>query len=218
MIPPGAVVFDCDGVLVDSEPHSVIAWLEVLSGLGHPAGADDIERCTGLGFEATHAVLAESGPLPEPAEVWPRLLAALEASFRSGVRVFPDAEEVLAAVRLAGIPTAVVSSSPRQRLDLTLGVAGLGFSVSVAGDEVGAPKPDPSGYLEAVRLLGDPQGPVRVVEDTPIGVRAAVAAGCDVVGVAREAHYARALAAAGARAVTELTPAALGLASPRPPR
>jgi beta-phosphoglucomutase-like phosphatase (HAD superfamily) len=208
---PGAVVFDCDGVLVDSEPHSVIAWLDVLSALNHPARADDIERCTGLGFEATHAVLSELGDLPEPEDVWPRLLGALEASFRSGLAVFSDAAAAVTAVRLAGIPTAVVSSSPRQRLDLTLESAGFSFAVSVAGDEVVAPKPDPSGYLEAIRRLGSPPDPIRVVEDTPTGVEAAVVAGCEVVAVAREAHHAEALERAGAVVVTELTPADLGL-------
>ena len=48
MTRPAAVVFDCDGVLVDSEPHSVVAWLVVLAELHHPAGPVDVERCQGL--------------------------------------------------------------------------------------------------------------------------------------------------------------------------
>jgi beta-phosphoglucomutase-like phosphatase (HAD superfamily) len=137
-------VFDCDGVLVDSEPHSLIAWLEVLDGLGHPATAADIEACTGLGYVSTHEFLNSIEPIPPPGDVWSSLLEALESSFRGGLEVFPDAVAVLDAAMAAGLPVVVASASPRQRLDLTLGVAGLieRFAVSVAGDEVAVEKPD----------------------------------------------------------------------------
>lgn len=210
---PGGVVFDCDGVLVDSEPHSVAAWLAVLRHLGHPAGAAQLERCTGLGFIPTRRALTDLGPLPPPEELWPAVLAALEESFRHRLVVFDDALGVLAACERSGVPVAVASASPRERLDLTLAVAGLSgrFPVSVGGDEVPEGKPAPDVYLRAATLLAvDPERCV-AVEDSPTGAAAAVAAGMRVIGVARRPGEAAALQLVGAEVVDRLDPAALGL-------
>lgn len=214
MIRPEAVVFDCDGVLVDSEPHSVRAWLAVLGDLGHPGTAADIERCTGLGFLPTRERLLAGGPLPDPADLWPRLLEALEGSFRTGLTVFPDAVALLDRCAAAAVPVAVASASPRDRLDLTLKVAGLGrrFAVSVAGDEVDRGKPAPDVYLAATAALRVDPARTVAIEDSPIGARAGVAAGMRVIGVARRGGATlAALAAAGADAVTALAPEAIGL-------
>ncbi len=213
---PGAVVFDCDGVLVDSEPHSVAAWLEVLAPLGHPATERDVAACTGLGFEATHAALAAIAPLPPAGELWGPLLAALGRSFARGLTVFGDAITVLDEAVAAGVPVAVASASPRSRLDLTLEAAGLGsrFAVSVAGDEVASGKPAPDVYLAAARGLGVDPERCLAVEDSVAGVTAAIAAGMAVVAVARPGAAPARLAAAGARVVPSLDAAAIGL---RPP-
>lgn len=202
-----AVVFDCDGVLVDSEPHSIVSWLDVLSGVGHPAGASDVEACAGLGFAPTYGSLSEIAPLPPPDEVFPILLAALRRSFSRGLRRFPDTVAVLNACIAAGFPVAVASSSPRARLELTLemaGIAGL-IGVSVAGDEVVRGKPAPDVYLAAARHLGVEPSKCLAVEDTPAGIIAAVAAGMDVVAVHREGSDRSLLEAAGARVVSRLT-------------
>ncbi|HLA67899.1 MAG TPA: HAD family phosphatase [Acidimicrobiia bacterium] len=210
---PSAVVFDCDGVLVDSEPHSIAAWLDVLGRIHHPATASDIQACTGLGFGPTHQALSAVSPLPAPDLVWPELLAALDRSFRRGLVVFPDAVAVLEACAAGGLPIAVASASPRARLDLTLATAGLGgrFAVSVAGDEVARGKPAPDVYLAAsARLEVDPTTCV-AVEDTPAGVTAAIAAGMRVIAVIRLGADPVALVAAGAVVVDALTSASVGL-------
>lgn len=199
-----AVLFDCDGVLVDSEPHSVAAWLDVLGALGHPATAADVEACVGLGFPPTREALARRGPLPPGDELWPKLLEALGRSFDRGLTVFDDATSLLAGVRERGIPTAVVSGSPRSRLDLTLERAGLVFEVSVAGDEV-EPKPAPDPYLTAAARLGVHPTDCLVIEDTATGVRSGVGAGCRVVAVVREGADRELLEAAGAEIVDELS-------------
>jgi HAD superfamily hydrolase (TIGR01509 family) len=195
---PAAVVFDCDGVL---------------GALDHPATPHDIAACIGLGFEPTRASLAELAPLPSAEELWPLLLAALRRSFEAGLSVFEDARTTLYEVRDAGMPAAVVSASPRQRLDLTLEVAGLWFDVSVSGDEVVNSKPAPDGYLAAARLLGVEPTACIAVEDSAPGVQAALAAGMKVVAVNRsgtpEGHAA--LMAAGGFVVEPLSSAALGL-------
>lgn len=198
---PNAVLFDCDGVLVDSEPHSVTAWLDVLDRLGHPATAADVAACTGLGFVPTREELVVIAPLPPPEELWPELLAALERSFGRGLRVFEDGMALLGEVRRRGLRHAVVSGSPRSRLELTLEAAGLSFDVLVAGDDVGAGKPSPDPYLAAAAHLGVDAEDCLVIEDTPTGVRSGRAAGMQVVAVARNPGDAAALSAAGAHDV-----------------
>lgn len=210
---PSAVVFDCDGVLVDSEPHSVSAWLEVLGRVGHPASAADVAACTGLGFAPTHDALSALASLPSREETWPLLMAALARSFASGLAVFPDAMAVVEACRAAGVAVAVASASPRARLDLTLEEAGLGrrFTVSVAGDEVARPKPAPDVYLTAARRLGVDPTVCVAIEDTPAGVAAAVGAGMTVVAVLRVGGDRQRFEGSGARVVAALVPQDVGL-------
>jgi HAD superfamily hydrolase (TIGR01509 family) len=210
---PVAVVFDCDGVLVDSESHSRAAWVQVLGDLGHPATTTDVEACIGLGFVPTHASLTSIGPLPPPGEVWPILLRALARSFDTGLDVFADAVGLLDSVTEAGIAVAVASASPRQRLDLTLRAAGLAdrFAVSVAGDEVAAPKPSPDVYLSTLRLLGKGPAGTWAIEDTDAGASAAVGAGMDVIAVVRDESSRARLDRVGVTVVDRLDPFLLGL-------
>lgn len=198
---------------MDSEPHSITAWVDVLAGYGHSATEADVDACTGLGFELTHRSLSAIAPLPPPGEVWPPLLAALERSFDRGLVVFADAIEVLEAVESAGLPVAVASASPRQRLDLTLRVVGLTdrFGASVAGDEVAASKPDPAVYLAVLKALGQGASEALAIEDTVAGALSAIGAGMNVIAVARQATTREALAATGVRVVDRLVPALLGL-------
>ncbi|HLE38280.1 MAG TPA: HAD family phosphatase [Acidimicrobiia bacterium] len=210
---PGAVVFDCDGVLVDSEPHSVAAWMIVLGRLRHPGTAGDVERCTGLGFLPTREALAVVATLPDPDELWPMLLDALAESFRMGLHRFSDAIDTLEACERAGVPLGVASAGPRSRLDLTLQVAGLAdrFAASVAGDEVSRGKPAPDVYLRAAGLLGVEPRHCVAVEDSPVGAQAARAAGMRTIGVVRRPGDRTALEVAGAVVVQAVTPDMLGL-------
>lgn len=209
---PAAVVFDCDGVLVDSEPHSVAAWLDVLKTLDHPAREREIAACTGLGFSPTHDALADIAPLPPKDAVWPLLLGALARSFGTGLRIFPDGIGALAACEQAGIPVAVASASPRARLDLTLRAGGLEgrFAVSVSGDDVEHGKPAPDCYLAAAAGLGVEPTACVAVEDSGPGAEAAVAAGMHTIAVARDTSDRAALAASGAKVVELLLPEHVG--------
>lgn len=213
MIRPAAVIFDCDGVLVDSEPHSVAAWVDVLSALDHPAGVSEIEAFTGFGFGPTYDYLAAMSPLPPRPDMWPMLLSALGRSFSGGLTVFPDGIATLEACEAAGLPVAVASASPRGRLDLTLRAAGLEgrFAVSVSGDDVARGKPAPDCYLGAARSLEvDPVDCV-AIEDSGPGAEAAVAAGMRTIAVVRPMSDREALIASGAEVVDALDPALLGL-------
>jgi HAD superfamily hydrolase (TIGR01509 family) len=206
-----AVVWDCDGVLVDSEPHSVAAWIDVLGGYGSEATPADVAACTGLGFAPTYAHLAAipcRQRLPGPASLWPELLEALERSFGPRLEPLPDAAACLRVLADAGVIQGVATTSPRSRLDLTLRVAGLAdvFAATAAGDEVARGKPSPDVYLLAASRLGvDPNSCV-AVEDTGHGVRAAVAAGMRVIGVVREPAALTALEEGGADVVDRLDP------------
>jgi HAD superfamily hydrolase (TIGR01509 family) len=206
-----AAVWDCDGVLVDSEPHSVAAWIDVLGRYGSEATPADVAACTGLGFAPTYARLAAipcEQRLPGPPALWPELLEALERSFGPRLEPFPDAAACLAVLADAGVTQGIATTSPRSRLDLTLRVAGLTglFAATAAGDEVARGKPAPDVYLLAAARLGvDPESCV-AVEDTGHGVRAAVAAGMRVIGVVREPPERTALEEGGAEVVDRLEP------------
>jgi beta-phosphoglucomutase-like phosphatase (HAD superfamily) len=211
---PAAVVFDCDGVLVDSEPHSVEAWLTALEGLGHPARRSHVEACTGLGFGPTWAALDAVAPLPPRETVWPLVLSALAMRFDDpGLERFPDAVGVLEACLGAGVPVAIVSASPRRRLDLTLERSGLAgrVAVTVSGDDVAAAKPAPDAYLLAARALGVDAGSCTAIEDTAAGAASAASAGMRVVAVVRDESHRAALVASGAEVVDELTAQVVGI-------
>ncbi len=185
---PAAVLFDCDGTLVDSEPLARIAWERTLAPHGYALTDEDLEQIIGLPFPVVHAFFARRVALPGPEPVLETLSRELFALYAERLEAFPDAVACVRELRRTGVPLAVASSSPRPRLDLALAHVGLGdaFAVTVAGDEVARGKPEPDMFLEAARRLGaDPAGCV-VVEDSAPGVAAGLAAGMGVIGVVRE--------------------------------
>ena len=180
-----AVLFDMDGLLVDSEPVWSVAEAEVMTWLGGPWDLDVKARCIGRRVDEACQVLVDvAGSAVPSAEVADRLVARRCALFRESLPVLPGAAELVDAVRAAGVPTALVSSSYRALVDAALESFGAHrFDVTVAGDEVARSKPDPEPYLRAAALLGvDPAGCV-AIEDTLAGALSAEAAGCAVVVV-----------------------------------
>jgi HAD superfamily hydrolase (TIGR01509 family) len=142
----------------------------------------------GVPYARTHAYIAQRAALPEADAFWPALRDELFALIDAELRPFPDALAALEALRADGIPVAVASSSPRERLDRTLAGAGLSFGVTVAGDEVEHGKPAPDMFLAAAARLGVEPARCVVVEDSGPGVAAGVAAGMPTLGIQREAH------------------------------
>ena len=181
-----AVLFDCDGVLVDSEPLSAEAWLSVAPGRERITRAD-LEACIGTTEAATYAYLAERAELPPYEEA----LVAVDHYRTSRVdelRTFTDAVETVRTLALGGIPLGLVSSSHRSWLDAKLDRFDLAryFGAIVAGNEVEHGKPAPDGYLDAAAFLGIDPGSCLVIEDSRIGGLAGVAAGMRVVIVRRD--------------------------------
>ena len=183
---PAAVVFDNDGLLLDTEDAWTRAEVVLFERHGGTFTTDHKRDLIG----SSHSVAAGKleAMLGRPGEGL-RLMAELHELVMEealhDVAPRPGAVALVDALRAAGIPIAVASNSPRDFLDRVLRTAGVGerFEVTVAGDEVAHPKPEPDVYLAACARLGaEPPASVGL-EDSPTGAQAAKAAGLRVIGV-----------------------------------
>jgi HAD superfamily hydrolase (TIGR01509 family) len=183
---PHAVVFDNDGLLLDTEEAWTRAEIELFHRHG---GTFSMEHKRDL-IGSSHTIAAGKieAWLEQPGQGL-QLMAELHdlvmAEATHDVAPRAGAVALVDALNAAGVPIAVASNSPRDFLDLVLATSGMGarFTVTVAGDEVPNPKPAPDIYLEACRRLGaDPAATVGL-EDSPTGAQAAKAAGLTVIGV-----------------------------------
>jgi len=182
-----ALIFDLDGVIIDSMPLHTEAWRIYLDRLGIAATPSEIEprmhgkRNDDIVADFISAQLA-------PAEVFAHG-AAKERLYRDLMRpqlqryLVPGVGEFLS--RWQSLPLAVASNAEPENVDLVLDAAGLRhrFRVIVDGHQVARPKPFPDVYLRAAELLGIPASRCIVFEDSPTGVEAALSAGMRVVGV-----------------------------------
>ena len=181
-----AVIFDCDGTLVDSEPLSAETWRQVIGPLGYELTEADLAAVVGSSYLRTHAFFASRVALPAPEELLPELNRVLFGLIDERLEVFEDAIAAVAELRARGVPIAVASGSVRERLDRTLAHAGLEFEITIAGDEVEHGKPAPDMFLRAASKLGVPPERCVVVEDSVPGVAAGRAASMPTLGVRRE--------------------------------
>ncbi|WP_256451408.1 HAD family hydrolase [Amycolatopsis sp. CA-230715] len=187
---PAAVLWDMDGTLVDSEKLWDVALYEAAESLGGTLSEEQRLTLVGSNMDATASYLLEvvTGQEPTPAAIaemgeWIRQRTA--NLFEGALPWRPGAREALAAVRAAGLPSALVTSTERALTELALNTIGREFfDVTVCGDEVdGLNKPLPEPYLRAARLLGVDPARCVAVEDSPPGTESAVAAGCTVLVV-----------------------------------
>ena len=180
-----AVLWDLDGVLVDSAPFHLQAWRELMASLGRELSEADFQRTFGLRNDVVLRDLL--GDLPA-AEV-ERLGARKEALFRraalGNIVALPGALALLRLLRERGLKLALVSSAPEGNIDLMLGSLGVeaDFDVIVGGEDVTRGKPDPEGFLLAAKRLGVPPAECVVIEDAQAGVEAAKRGGMRCVGV-----------------------------------
>ncbi|GAA2676966.1 haloacid dehalogenase superfamily, subfamily IA, variant 3 with third motif having DD or ED [Actinosynnema pretiosum] len=186
---PAAVLWDMDGTLLDSEKLWDIPLYEFAEKLGGELSLATRQRIIGSNLPTTMGLLFDEVGVPAtPEEIeeggrW--LLARTEEVFREGLPWRPGAREALRAVRDAGVPMALVTSTDRRLTEVALDTIGRDlFDATVCGDEVeGRNKPLPDPYLKAARLLGVEPERCVAVEDSPTGTRSAVAAGCTVLVV-----------------------------------
>lgn len=180
-----AVLFDMDGLLVDTEPLWLETETEVMARLGAAWTEADQQALLGGSMDRTVRYLLARAERPAPPEAVERWMneGMLERVAAGRVIVQPGARELLAEVAAAGIAHALVTSSQRTFTEAVLASTGLRFPVMVTGDDVTAHKPDPQPYLLAARLLGVDPGRCVALEDSPNGVASATAAGCRVIAV-----------------------------------
>ena len=186
------VIFDCDGVLVDSDRISLRIQAERISALGLEMTYEDcVREFLGLGMEATLEILAErlGRPLPEG---WERELdAAVREGFRRELQPVPGVVEALEKIEL---PTCVASSGSHEKMRLTLGLTGLWdrfVGRIFSAEEVEHGKPAPDLFLHAASRMSTPPERCIVVEDSPFGVAGAKAAGMAALGFAAATPSAR---------------------------
>jgi len=183
---PAAVVFDMDGILIESEPiwDKVRRRMAAEDGLSWPDGSTPIMMGLSTREWAEHMtdVIGIPGMWEEVAQ---RTIDGVAGEYASGgLPVLPGAVEAVR--RMAGlVPTAIASSSPRRLIDLVVSRLDLGdaLTVTVSTEEVARGKPFPDGYLRACELLGSDPARSVAVEDSTNGVRSAFAAGMKVVCV-----------------------------------
>ena len=181
---PTAVVFDMDGVLLDSEPVHYSVMRDLLAPEGIAWTRDDHERSLGKTIEDTWAGLrARHGADAPVDELAARYDSEMLARYGAGIALLPGALGLLRRLASLDVPVAVASSSHRAWVDAGLRGAGITRYArhSVSGDEVAAGKPDPEIYLQAARGIGVPPAACIAVEDAPTGVASARAAGMEVV-------------------------------------
>lgn len=202
-----AVLFDMDGLLVDSEPVWSIAEAEIMAWLGGPWNLDVKARCVGRRVdEACRILVGVAGSTVPPEEVAGRLVARMCELFREDLPVLPGAVELVDALRAAGVATALVSSSYRALVDAALESFGAHrFDVTVGGDEVVRAKPDPEPYVTAAARLGAHVADCVVVEDSAAGATSGVAAGCRVLAVPNVVPMPAGIAHAEAASLTEVS-------------
>jgi HAD superfamily hydrolase (TIGR01509 family) len=180
-----AVLFDMDGLLVDTEPLWFETEAEVMDRLGGPWTRADQEQLLGGSMANTVGYLLAKATRPAPPDEVARWMmeGMLRRAAQGRVIVRPGARELLAEVAAARLPHALVTGSQRLFTDAVLASTGLDFTVTVSGDDVSRSKPDPEPYLLAAKLLDADPGQCVALEDSPNGVASAAAAGCLVVAV-----------------------------------
>ncbi|MER6480289.1 HAD family hydrolase [Streptomyces filamentosus] len=180
-----AVLLDMDGTLVDTERLWLRAVEEEARERGLGLTAEDRRFVLGRSVEDCAARLAaRTAARPDPAGLAGALHRRFAELVRHGAVPLPGAVELLAELAAAGVPTALVSASPRPVVDTVLDVLGRDrFTTSVAAGETPRTKPFPDPYREAARRLSAAPPACVAVEDSLTGVTSAQAAGCPVLVV-----------------------------------
>ena len=184
---PTAVVFDNDGLLLDTESVWTRAEYDLFESRGLEFTPAHKLELVGTSAAIAGGVLERR--LEEPGravELIEELNALVIAELEHGVEAMVGARELLQALRERGTPIGLVSNSPLAFVRRSLEIVGFDdrFDVVISAHEVAAPKPAPDPYLEACRRLAVDAGPdVVALEDSPTGVAAARAAGLTVIGV-----------------------------------
>lgn len=215
---PGLVIFDCDGVIVDTEKTANLVLCAWLTEAGYPVSYEECRRrFSGRSMVSVQAEIAAAGH-DIGFDLSQRWYAAITETFSAGVEPVPHIEAVVAALRAAGLPWCVASSARLDKMHLTLGTTGLlpHFEHALfSATMVERGKPHPDLFLHAAREMGFAPADCVVIEDSVPGTIAGIAAGMRVFSYHGDPHSDRdGLAAAGGIPFDDMRrlPALLGLA------
>jgi HAD superfamily hydrolase (TIGR01509 family) len=185
----GLVIFDCDGVLVDSEPIMNRAHVEMLQQHGFAVSAELLfERFTGVSDTDMLSTIAREHGIPMPEDYVVRVNALIDTYCETALRATPGAHEALAALAL---PVCVASSGIPERIRTSLKIVGLldRFDPYLFGATmVARGKPAPDLFLHAASQMGVAPARCLVVEDSVYGVQAAISAGMTAIGFCGGEH------------------------------
>lgn len=182
---PAAVLWDMDGTIVDTEPYWIAAEHDIVEAAGGVWNAEFAHELVGKDLLVSAEFIRAHSPIEAaPEEIVAMLLERVIVSVRHHVPWRPGARELLTDLAAHGVPSALVTMSWRSFADAVLAALPEGtFAAVVTGDEVEHGKPHPEPYWAAARALGvDPVDCV-AIEDSPTGVRSAVAAGVPTLAV-----------------------------------
>lgn len=182
---PAAVLFDMDGLLIDTEPLWFEVETQILAELGAAWEHGDHAALVGSSLVvASNFISNRAGGAMTPQQISVQLLLRMRERLSHGPVLQPGVVALIEELDMAGVPRALVSSSFRVLVDAALeGVAPLKFDTVVAGDEVSNAKPHPEPYLLGAHRLGVEPSQCVAFEDSPSGADSASAAGCFVVAV-----------------------------------
>jgi HAD superfamily hydrolase (TIGR01509 family) len=181
----GPVLFDCDGLLLDTETCWSRAESALFARYGRPFGVGEKQALLGSSMAASGLILERLLDQPQRGEALnAELLTLVHGELARGAEPLPGAVAIVAALQ-GRRPIAVVSNTPRELLLLTISLAGFAdaFDLVIAGDEVANPKPAPDLYLRACATFPADPADAIALEDSPTGLGSARAAGVYVIGV-----------------------------------
>ena len=185
--PARGLIFDFDGVLIDSEPLYLKSVNVILEECGVPQlTADEYQRWIGSTARLTWEALTRDNNLPEPAQHYQdRYEVVIESVLKRELTLTPEAEELLGIVERRGIPRGVATASRRKWLAIKLEKLGLTefFDVAVCSTDVRRTKPEPDIYLRATELMGLDPADAIAIEDSPAGIKSAKSAGIRTIGL-----------------------------------
>jgi HAD superfamily hydrolase (TIGR01509 family) len=182
------VLFDMDGTLLDSEKVWDIALDDLAHWLGGELSETARRRMVGSSLARSIAIMNDDlGVDADPESSGAYLTERTAELFATSLVWKPGAHELLVAVHDAGMPAALVTSTHRRLTEIALDTIGREyFRATVCGDEVDHPKPAPDPYRRAAELLGVAAADCVAIEDSPLGIASAEAAGCVLLAVPSE--------------------------------
>jgi HAD superfamily hydrolase (TIGR01509 family) len=203
---PEAVIFDMDGLMIDSERVSLACWSQAAREQALPFTDDFWLGMVGLGDRDCEQRLLQHITADQVSALFARCHELYEERTQQGLPLRPGIIEILQLLQAQGIPRAVATSTRQPRASRKLAATGLlaYFDHVVTSSDVAHPKPAPDIYLLVAQKLGKDPARCLALEDSPAGIRAAVSAGMTAIQVPDLVHPDEALRALGHRIVDSL--------------